>query len=93
MTKRVSGAYAVAVQSEMVDVHLLREARAEGLAVFAWTVNDAHVMRRIVSMGVDGVVTDEPALLTHVMREMRTTCQKAEVLTKQSRKALRDQRV
>jgi glycerophosphoryl diester phosphodiesterase len=35
-----------------------------GVAVFAWTVNDADVARRLGELGVDGVITDDPRILT-----------------------------
>jgi glycerophosphoryl diester phosphodiesterase len=34
-----------------------------GLAVYAWTVNDRDALDRVLSFGVDGVVTDDPDLL------------------------------
>jgi glycerophosphoryl diester phosphodiesterase len=34
-----------------------------------WTVNDALSMSKWMSMGVDGVITDEPALARSVLRE------------------------
>jgi glycerophosphoryl diester phosphodiesterase len=35
-----------------------------GVAVFAWTVNDAEIARRLDDLGVDGVITDDPRILT-----------------------------
>jgi glycerophosphoryl diester phosphodiesterase len=35
-----------------------------GVAVFAWTVNDAEIARRLDEVGVDGVITDDPRILT-----------------------------
>lgn len=34
-----------------------------GLAVNVWTVNSAQDMRRMIEMGVDGIITDDPARL------------------------------
>lgn len=33
-----------------------------GLAVFFWTANDAPLIRRLLALGCDGVMTDDPAL-------------------------------
>ena len=45
----------------------LEEARAHGLAFWAWTVNDADAMRQMVAMGVDGIFTDDPAKLKEIL--------------------------
>lgn len=47
---------------EYVDEALVRAAHAAGHRVIAWTVNDAEVMRRFATMGVDGLCTDDVAL-------------------------------
>lgn len=35
---------------------------AAGAAVWTWTVNDADLLRQVVALGVDGVVSDDPRL-------------------------------
>jgi glycerophosphoryl diester phosphodiesterase len=40
---------------------------AAGLAVIPWTVNDAASMRRVVSMGVDGMSSNYPELLSQIV--------------------------
>jgi glycerophosphoryl diester phosphodiesterase len=35
-----------------------------GVAVFAWTVNDREAAQRLDELGVDGVITDDPRILT-----------------------------
>lgn len=49
----------------------LTEAHALGLKVLAWTVNDASEMRKLIDLGVDGIVTDYPDRLRAVMAEKR----------------------
>jgi glycerophosphoryl diester phosphodiesterase len=34
-----------------------------------WTVNEAGDMRRLLGLGVDGIMTDRPDLLNEVMDE------------------------
>ena len=46
----------------LVNQKLLDRAHAEGVEVLPWTVNDAPIMRRLLEMGVDGVITDYPDL-------------------------------
>jgi glycerophosphoryl diester phosphodiesterase len=37
--------------------------------VFVWTVNDSINMSRMMSRGVDGIITDDPALLNRVIEQ------------------------
>ena len=45
------------------------EAHALGLAVIPWTVNAPADMRRIVALGVDGMISDRPDLLRGVLQQ------------------------
>lgn len=40
-----------------------------GVAVQVWTINDPCEMRRLIRMGVDGIITDRPDLLKTVLAE------------------------
>ena len=42
---------------------MLSEARALGIAVIPWTVNDPATMARLIEMGVDGIISDRPDLV------------------------------
>lgn len=42
-------------------------ARAEGLAVTAWTVNEVAEARRLSGLGVDAIITDVPDVLIHAL--------------------------
>ena len=44
----------------LVSADLIRKAHDRGLQVFAWTVNDVEVMRRLIREGVDGIMSDVP---------------------------------
>lgn len=46
---------------------LLKEAKALGLTVLVWTVNERADMARLIDWGVDGIVTDRPDLLREEM--------------------------
>ncbi len=48
---------------------LVQEARALGLKVLPWTVNEAADMRRLIDWGVDGLITDRPDRLREVMAQ------------------------
>ena len=45
----------------------LAQARALGLKVIVWTVNDPAAMRDLIARGVDGIITDYPDRLRQVM--------------------------
>jgi len=46
---------------------LVKEARALGLKILPWTVNNPADMARLMDMGVDGIITDYPDRLRAVM--------------------------
>ncbi|WP_046468405.1 glycerophosphodiester phosphodiesterase [Allosalinactinospora lopnorensis] len=43
-----------------VTAPYVRHAHARGLAMFGWTANNEHAIRRLVRDGVDGIITDYP---------------------------------
>ncbi|WP_349361420.1 glycerophosphodiester phosphodiesterase family protein [Stappia sp.] len=47
----------------------LRHCNARGIAVHVWTIDDEAEMRRLIRKGVNGLVTDRPALLKRVAQE------------------------
>jgi glycerophosphoryl diester phosphodiesterase len=49
----------------------LADAHALGLKVLPWTVNDRPGMRRLIDLGVDGIITDYPDRLREVMAEKK----------------------
>jgi len=56
------GARAV-VWSKLVDAASVKAAHQRGLKVWIYTINDEATARQLLSMGVDGIITDNPALL------------------------------
>jgi glycerophosphoryl diester phosphodiesterase len=43
-----------------VDAKLMAKARARGLMVNVWTVNDPQEVARLAALGVDGIIADDP---------------------------------
>lgn len=44
----------------VVTPHFIQAAHARGVKVEVWTVNESAEMRRLLDMGVDGLITDRP---------------------------------
>jgi glycerophosphoryl diester phosphodiesterase len=56
-------------RADLVTRDLVHAVHALGMRVVPWTVNDPREMRALIDLGVDGIVTDEPALLRSVATE------------------------
>jgi glycerophosphoryl diester phosphodiesterase len=52
----------------MVDAHYVAWARRRGYRVNAWTVDDPDEMRRLIGLGVDGIITNVPDVLRGVLK-------------------------
>jgi glycerophosphoryl diester phosphodiesterase len=64
---RAVGAEALHPWIGLVTADLIRAAHAEGLAVYAFTVDDEEEMRRLLDLGVDGLFTNFPDRLRAVL--------------------------
>jgi len=53
---------------EVVTPRFVQTAHAHGVQVHVWTVDDAYEMRRLLALGVDGLMTDRPDVLAQVVR-------------------------
>jgi glycerophosphoryl diester phosphodiesterase len=53
----------------LVDRALLGAARAQGMPVHVWTINEEAEMHRLLSLGVDGVFTDATRTLREVLEQ------------------------
>lgn len=60
-----------AVSKNLVSSNLVQRAQARGRDLYVWTVNDPLEMSYMISLGVDGLITDEPALAREVLEVRR----------------------
>ncbi len=59
----------LAVNTGMATPGFVRRAQKSGKQVLVWTINDAVTMSRVMSLGVNGIITDEPALAREVIEQ------------------------
>ncbi len=57
-------------RQDLLDHWLVNEFHAAGKQVFAWTVNRERRMRTLTEMGVDGLISDDPALLISFIQSL-----------------------
>lgn len=54
---------------ESLDKTFIDTCHDEGRSVAAWTVDDPEVMRRLVALGVDNLITNKPALALQTLEQ------------------------
>lgn len=52
----------IIVWNRQVDLAAVRDAHAKGLDVWVYTIDDPALMRQLVELGVDGIITNNPGL-------------------------------
>lgn len=75
LRRAVAGAHALQIpervgRMRLLSLGLIDTAHAAGIEVHVWTVNDEPDMRRLVALGVDGIVTDRADLALRVIAEI-----------------------
>lgn len=58
-----------AINAGFANRAFVRKAHKDNRQVFVWTVNDAVGMSKMMSRGVDGIITDEPGLARSVLEQ------------------------
>lgn len=64
-----AGATSVSYDVRYLSRAICDEMRLSGLALWVWAPNEADEVRRVLAWGVDGVMTDRPAVLNAVLSE------------------------
>lgn len=58
----------VAVEHTRITKRFMRKQQRKGREVWAWTVNDPEEMKRLLDMGVSGLITDRPDVGLEVLK-------------------------
>jgi len=64
-----AGARQLVARGDLITPDVVEKAHHAGLQVVAWTINEQDQMRRLISGGVDGIITDYPDRLLSVQGE------------------------
>ena len=59
----------LAVNRGMANAAFIRSTKSVNKEVLVWTVNDPVSMSQMISLGVDGIITDEPGLVRDVIAQ------------------------
>lgn len=60
---------ALALEHQLVTARERAVTAAAGLRLYAWTADEETEMRRLAKLGVDGIITNDPARLRRVLRD------------------------
>ncbi|KAE9454939.1 hypothetical protein C3L33_13157, partial [Rhododendron williamsianum] len=71
---RMRGAGVVGVYHPLIDEKLMTILHGRNKKVYAWTVDEAVSMKKMLYEHVDAVVTSNPTLLQQIMQDMETQC-------------------
>lgn len=63
--------YAYNPYYKLVGKKLIRAARAKKIKIIPWTVNDERAMARLISLGVDGIISDYPDRVAKVRADFK----------------------
>ena len=52
---------------KLVTRRFVKYVQSIGLKIHVWTINDENTMRKLIDLGVDGIITDKPKLLKKLL--------------------------
>ena len=53
---------------KVLTTNLMQKANKSNLLVHVWTINDRNTINKLIDIGVNGIITDEPELLMEIMK-------------------------
>lgn len=54
--------------SQVVTPKLIKAAHEQGIEVHVWIINDTNDMKKLIGMGIDGIITDFPDRLSSILK-------------------------
>tara|TARA_B100000965_G_scaffold23567_2_gene17712 strand:- start:5370 stop:6110 length:741 start_codon:yes stop_codon:yes gene_type:complete len=57
---------------KIVTQRFINYVHSKGLKIIVWTINDTKTMKKLISMGVDGIITDKPKELKDLLIKIST---------------------
>lgn len=55
--------------TDLGQAGIIDDAHRHNMAIIYWTINDENEMRKLIELGVDGLITDRPDLLKQILEE------------------------
>ena len=68
---QIPTSYDLGITFYLDKANYVNRAHRRNIAVQYWTINDAETMRKLIELGCDCIMTDDPALLKQVLDEYR----------------------
>ena len=68
---QIPTSYDLGITLNLDKSSIIKQAHERNIAVQYWTINEAEEMRRLIELGCDCIMTDNPALLKQVLDEYR----------------------
>ena len=68
---QIPTSYDLGIELKLDKITLINRAHRRNVAVQYWTINDADEMRRLIELGCDCIMTDNPELLRSVLEEYK----------------------
>jgi glycerophosphoryl diester phosphodiesterase len=59
------------VSYRRITKNFIKQARKRGITVYAWTVNEEAIIKKMLALGVDGVMSDESKLLLETAKSTK----------------------
>jgi glycerophosphoryl diester phosphodiesterase len=75
----------LSVQQSRLDHRFIRRAHRRGQQIYAWTVDAPNEMERLFDLGIDGIITDQSALVRTTLNKYPTVPRRSVPSTELSR--------